>query len=355
LEKVHPLRRLVPRRVPHSLSAVRPVGRTGSLGFSSPQRHPLGEPRSRWVVHAPLSSALRFSQPLSGFPASSGFAALFRAAAVRGILPSESSPRRDRAPLSRPLAPLRLAARVRERRPADLVTAGFLGACARAHLLDSPRRLWTPFRGTRRRTSRSSWIRETELAPFRWPHPLRSLHPPASPFAPTRVTPGRWPILSWVLAPPEPSPSTPRNLGPARATRARTCPLTRRIGDTAGRTSQPLSPGETTPMCPYERTGLLSSTVTTPLEGGPHRLSTALLLPWPWELRADPSLLTFEASEYVESGVPPGRAPALVRSLTSSTSSRLRDRPRSGVIVSPQGWAPVSGHPSNLWTCEDPS
>ena len=102
MEKVHPHRRLVPRRVPHSLSAVRPVDRTGSLGFSSPQRHPLREPRTRWVIHAPLSSALRFSQPLSGFPASSGFAALFRAAAVRGIRPSESSPRRDRAPLSRP-------------------------------------------------------------------------------------------------------------------------------------------------------------------------------------------------------------------------------------------------------------
>jgi hypothetical protein len=31
-------------------------------------------------------------------------------------------------------------------------------------------------------------------------------------------------------------------------------------------------------------------------------------------------------------------------------TSRLWSRPRSGLIVSPAGRAPVSGHPSNLWT-----
>jgi hypothetical protein len=38
--------------------------------------------------HAYLGSALRLSQPLSGFLADPSFAALFRAATVRGILPS---------------------------------------------------------------------------------------------------------------------------------------------------------------------------------------------------------------------------------------------------------------------------
>jgi hypothetical protein len=52
-----------------------------------------------------LGSALRFSQPLSGFPATRSFVALFHATTVPGILPSELSPRRERAPLSRPLLP----------------------------------------------------------------------------------------------------------------------------------------------------------------------------------------------------------------------------------------------------------
>jgi hypothetical protein len=52
-----------------------------------------------------LGSALRFSQPLSGFPATRSFVALFHATAVPGILPSEPFPRKERAPLSRPLLP----------------------------------------------------------------------------------------------------------------------------------------------------------------------------------------------------------------------------------------------------------
>jgi hypothetical protein len=60
-------------------------------------------PAVRRVVRPHLGSALGLSQPLSGFLAVLSFAALFRAAAVPGILPSELSLRRDRAPLSRPL------------------------------------------------------------------------------------------------------------------------------------------------------------------------------------------------------------------------------------------------------------
>jgi hypothetical protein len=57
---------------------------------------------------------------------------------------------------------------------------------------------------------------DDETAPFRQLHLLRSLDPPASPFAPTRVAPCQRSILSWVSASLEPSPSTPRILGPAQ-------------------------------------------------------------------------------------------------------------------------------------------
>jgi len=50
--------------------------------------------------HALLGSVLRLSQPLNGFLAHPNFVALFRATTIRGIPPSEISPRKSRAPLS---------------------------------------------------------------------------------------------------------------------------------------------------------------------------------------------------------------------------------------------------------------
>jgi len=52
-----------------------------------------------------LGSALRLLPPLSGLLASTSSTALFHAATVPGLPPSESSPRRNREPLSRPHAP----------------------------------------------------------------------------------------------------------------------------------------------------------------------------------------------------------------------------------------------------------
>jgi len=101
-EKVHPRMRFVPPKVPRSLSAARSVDRTSFLGFFSLQRHPLDEPHMKQGVTPHLGSALRLSQPLSGFLASPNFVALFHATTIRGIPPSESSPHRNRAPLSRP-------------------------------------------------------------------------------------------------------------------------------------------------------------------------------------------------------------------------------------------------------------
>jgi hypothetical protein len=133
----------------------------------------------RRVIQPHLGSALRFSQPLSGFLASPSFAALFRAATVPGILPSESSPRRDRAPLSRPPAPLRLSTSALERHLANLVTVGFIDAHAHAQLPDSPDDYGLSFSApertppdrpgsTRRNTLRSaSFTRFKALIPLR--------------------------------------------------------------------------------------------------------------------------------------------------------------------------------------------
>jgi len=86
-----------------------------------------------------FGSALRLSQPLSGFLACSSFAALFRTATVRGVLPSEASPRRNRAPLSRSRAPLRLSTGVPRRARSRFITAGFTNSHTRKRsCLDSP-------------------------------------------------------------------------------------------------------------------------------------------------------------------------------------------------------------------------
>jgi hypothetical protein len=157
--------------------------------------------------------------PLSGFLAGPSFAALFHAATVRGILPSECSPHRNRAPLSGPPAPLRLSTNVLERSFPDLIAAGFPDSHAFDAVAWLPRRLWAPFsRAETRFPVTLGPSRRT--TPFRQLHPLRSLDPPASPFAPTRVAPSRRPILSWVCASLKISPSTPRILGPAQTTRA---------------------------------------------------------------------------------------------------------------------------------------
>jgi len=99
----------------------------------------------RWVVPSHLGSALRFSQPLSGFPAHPSFVALFRATTVPGILPSELFPREDRLPLSRPLAPLQLSTDVLKRADRRLVAAGFTDVHAFTRLPGFPTDYGLPF------------------------------------------------------------------------------------------------------------------------------------------------------------------------------------------------------------------
>jgi hypothetical protein len=95
---------------------------------------------------APLSG---FLNPSAVFAAPSS-TALFHAAAVPELLPSERSPREDRAPLSRPLAPLWSVTGRPETRRRDLIACGFTDAHARGAVAWIPRKLWVRFHLARR-------------------------------------------------------------------------------------------------------------------------------------------------------------------------------------------------------------
>jgi len=115
------------------------------LGFWPLQRHPSGEPHVKRAVTPTSGSARRFSQPLSGFLANPSFAALFRAATVPGVLPSERSPRRDRLPLPGQLGfPAVIHRRAATHAPAPC-HRWFHRRPRRSALAWIPQRLWTPF------------------------------------------------------------------------------------------------------------------------------------------------------------------------------------------------------------------
>jgi hypothetical protein len=97
----HAHRRRVPPRVPHFLSAVRLVGRTSSQGFL-----PLNDITRASPVRNGRPQPLRFrSQAFSTsqrFPSNLKLHGFVSCRSRSGILPSESSPCRNRVPLSRP-------------------------------------------------------------------------------------------------------------------------------------------------------------------------------------------------------------------------------------------------------------
>ena len=164
-----------------------------------------------------LGSALRLSQPLSGFLASSSFAALFHAATVPGIPPFRVFPSLEIAYLSRgSSAPLQLSTCVLGRTTRFLVTAGFTDFHAFTRLPGSPAGYGLPF-GAPKCASRLPRVSCRGIVPFRWLHLLRS-------FTPSGESVRNWvgfprtsrPILSWDSAPLELSPSTPRILDPPR-------------------------------------------------------------------------------------------------------------------------------------------
>jgi hypothetical protein len=101
--------------------------------------------------------------------------------------PSELSPRRDRVPLSRPLAPPQLSTAVPGRTPARPFAARFPDSHARGAVAWFPRRLWVPFPRVAR-TRFPVALSRTGIDRFRQLHLPRSFAPPANPFASSRRT-----------------------------------------------------------------------------------------------------------------------------------------------------------------------
>jgi len=124
-----------------------------------------------------------------------------------GLSVVELSPRKDRAPVPRPLAPLRFLPRVQDAPSLTLSPpvsqnrrAPSASWCTSAEF---PRRLWTPFSPAE--AGFPVALDQTDRdRPFRGISPLRSLNPLTSPFARRRVTP---PPRS-LLAPVSPSEIT---------------------------------------------------------------------------------------------------------------------------------------------------
>jgi hypothetical protein len=128
-------------------STVRPLGRSRPpLRFPCPStassRQPLYGAGCSIPAPVPLSGFLN----LSAVSASSSSTALFRAATVPGLLPSEPSPHRDRVPLpGPPLLPCGHPPTCWTARFRSLVTTGFPDARAFDAVAWFPRRLWAPF------------------------------------------------------------------------------------------------------------------------------------------------------------------------------------------------------------------
>jgi len=98
-------------------------------------------------------------------------------------------------------------------------------------------------------------------------------------------------------------------------------PLPRRV---RARREGPLGPSRRVRPAGYVKQPVdLVGGAPVPFETGPRRLSAANPAPLTLELRANPSSLACEASQYVRSGVSPKRSPALLRFLASSTPSWL--------------------------------
>jgi len=310
---------------PHSLleflTASRPSDPSAGSAFPgvlSPSTTSLGLAPCEAGYHSRPGSALRFSQPPSGFPADPSFAALFHAATVPGVLPSESSPHRNRAPLSRPPAPLWLSTRVQDAASWILLPpVSPTPTLSRSCLV--PRDGYRlPFHAPKH-ASRLPWIQATELArsaSFTHFEALILLrvrpHQPESPRTSTS-------LLSWVSASLELSLPTPRDLDPPGPRGPAHAPSS---GDSAHGPEDltPPRPGEVVPT--HECPETTSSTASGTLEGRPAppldgvRYSPGLGTPG-----RNPQPLTFEALKYVESGFSPKRSPSLLRFPASSRTS----------------------------------
>jgi hypothetical protein len=233
----------------------------------------------RRAVHSRFGSALRFSQPLSGFLADPSFAALFHAATVPWILPSEFFPRKDRVPLSRPLCfPAVIHRRALacyprpyyhrfHRLPRFHAVAWIPTAAIDFHSMNrSP----LPGHPGPRATEPP---RPASFTDFEASIPLRIRS------CPNRVAPTWRPILSWVSSPPESSPTAPWVLDPPRPRGPEHAPSSEDSG--------PRQKGSLNPPCrvkPPEHQKHPKDVVDgfqPQCEAGPDHLSVVPLLPWP--------------------------------------------------------------------------
>jgi len=103
-------------------------------------------------------------------------------------LPSESSPREDRAPLPGPLAPLQLSTVSQKRASDDLITHRFTDSHAFDAVAWIPCELWTPFRQARRPAFPVALGHRWRDRSLHQLHLLRSFIPSTSPFALTRAS-----------------------------------------------------------------------------------------------------------------------------------------------------------------------
>jgi hypothetical protein len=160
-----------------------------------------------------------FSQPLSGFLARLSFSVLFRTATVPGILPLEHSPRKDRAPLSRPLCfPAVIHQRAEPCCPSALLPPVSPTPALLTQLPGSSSSYGRPFHEPKL-ASRLSWTPRSRTDSFCQLHRLRSFYPLTNPFATSPSCPDLAADTLLGCSSLESSPPTPRVLKPAQASR----------------------------------------------------------------------------------------------------------------------------------------
>jgi len=231
----------------------------------------------RRVVRPRLGSALGLSQPLSGFLATSSFAALFRAATVPGILPSELSPRRDRLPLSRPPCSLAVIHRRAEvHRPVRSPPVSSTPTPSRSCL--NPHGGYELHFVGPKPASLSLWVPSSRTTSFCQLHLLRSLHPPASPFTHRPGCPVRAADTLLVFSPSRAFSDCASGSQPAQALRPGRDPSSE---DSGSRLQGPLDPSSQVKPPRHRSIRKTSSTASDPFTRSARTTSRwPPILPW---------------------------------------------------------------------------
>jgi hypothetical protein len=170
---------------------------------------------------------------------------LFRAATVPAILPLERSPRKDRAPLSRPLCSLAVIHPRAETHCTSALSPPFSPTPTLSRSCLAPyRRLWTNFpRAEAQFPSALGFAQQNRFVPPA--SPTSKLLSPCESVRDQSGLPRPGGRCSWVSSPLESSPTTPRVLDPPEPRGLEHSPSPEGSGLATKRTSQPLWPGET--------------------------------------------------------------------------------------------------------------